>query len=410
MKSRKKVEFNGSNETKLAGLLEFPSSMPLAFVLFAHCFTCGKDIAAASRISRAMVSRGFAVLRFDFTGLGGSDGDFSNTNFSSNVDDLVSAADFLRQSFKAPTVLIGHSLGGTAVLMAASKIPESLGVVTIGSPADAEHVVKQFCSNLDEIVEQGQAEVNLAGRQFTIKKQFVDDAKSHSAENITSLRKALLIFHSPVDSVVSIKEAEKIYTRAKHPKSFISLDSADHLLTKSSDAQYVADSISIWATRFIPDVQIENSPNNDLSTGVDRGKLLVEERNHEFTQNVISDQHFWMADEPLEVGGANLGPDPYEHLLAALGSCTTMTLRMYANRKQWPVDDIKVELSHSRKHGDDCKQCDEEVSQIEVIDRVVTIKGQLSQAQLDRLLEIADRCPVHRTLHSELLVETRLST
>lgn len=403
--TRKKIGFIGSDGITLSGLLELPTAQPIATILFAHCFTCGKDIAAASRISRALAANGFAVMRFDFTGLGGSDGDFSNTNFSSNIDDLIAAATYLKETLLAPAILIGHSLGGTAVLRAAHQIPECKGVVTIGSPADADHIVKQFSGDLDKINSDGEAVVSLAGRDFKIKKQFLDDVEKHPNCDIGSLKKALLIFHSPTDTTVSIKQAEKIYQRAKHPKSFISLDNADHLLSKKHDADYVANTISAWASRFVA----ENPVSRSEQTGIEKGKLMVEERNHQFTQNVISDHHVWLADEPIEVGGANLGPDPYEHLLASLGSCTAMTIRMYANRKEWPVDDVKVELSHSRQHGEDCQQCDSDHAQIALISRTINIKGDISEEQRQRLLEIADRCPVHKTLHGKIVVGTKIS-
>jgi putative redox protein len=399
---RKKVEFPGSNNVMLAGLLELPGAELSAIALFAHCFTCGKDIASASRISRALVSRGIGVMRFDFTGLGGSDGDFSNTNFSSNIEDLVAAADYLRDNFQPPTILIGHSLGGTAVLNAAAQVPESTGVVTIGSPADAEHVVKQFCSDVDQINKEGYAEVDLAGRKFTVKKQFIDDAKAQSSIVGADLKKALLVFHSPVDNIVSIKEAEKIYHRAKHPKSFISLGNADHLLTNKQDAEYVASTIATWAVRLVE----SSSVVNQVESNVNRGELLVEEQNHDFTRNMITDHHFWLADEPVDVGGANLGPDPYEHLLAALGSCTSMTLRMYANRKDLKLDDVRVSLSHTRQHGEDCAHCDEENAQIGVLRRTISLKGDLTEKERQRLLQIADRCPVHRTLEGKIVIET----
>ena len=400
MSVRSKLQFEGSQGAELAGLLESPDAEPLAYVLFAHCFTCTKDVVAASRISRALVSKGYAVMRFDFTGLGGSDGDFANTNFSSNVQDLILAADYLRTHHKAPRLLIGHSLGGTAILKAAHAIPESKGVVTIGSPADAEHVAKQFVCDLDVIERDGEAEVSLAGRAFKIRKQFVDDIRENKDTHVKDLRKALLVLHSPIDQTVSIAQAEKIFVAAKHPKSFISLDDADHLLRKKSDAEYVANTITGWASRYV----LENA--SPVVEKVERGHVLVTERDGKFAQTVLSDDHQWVADEPSAVGGGNLGPDPYEHLLAALGTCTVMTLRMYANRKQWPVERVSVDLDHSREHGEDCMQCDETHKQIDVINRSVTVTGNLTDEQKSRMMEIADKCPVHRTLHNKLVINT----
>ena len=400
---RKKVEFKGSSGENLSGLLEIPASGANSFALFAHCFTCGKDIAAASRIARALVARGIAVMRFDFTGLGNSDGDFANTNFSSNVQDLEAAADFLRSNYLAPSLLIGHSLGGTAVLKAAQSIAESKAVVTIGSPADASHVAKQFACDLDTIKHKGEASVNLAGRQFLIKKQFLDDIEAaQTTDSLGKLKKALLVFHSPVDQTVSIKEAEKIYLNARHPKSFVSLDNADHLLSQKEDSEYVAATIAAWAGRYLGARETVEAHTKDI----DKGQVRVSERDHQFTQNVLSDSHFWLADEPVAVGGANLGPDPYEHLLAALGTCTTMTLRMYASRKKLPLDHVEVQLKHDRIHLKDCEDCDETGKRLETITRTVKLNGDLTEAERSRLLEIADRCPVHRTLHGHLEVIT----
>jgi len=399
---KQKIEFQGHHGNRLAGLLELPEEQPTAFALFAHCFTCGKDIASASRISRALVQKGFAVMRFDFTGLGSSDGDFENTNFSSNVEDLVSAAMYLESDWLPPSLLIGHSLGGTAVLKAAEKIPSVKGVVTLGSPAEADHVAKQFSCEIDTIEKSGEAKVNLAGRPFTIKKQFLDDIKSQSIDHIPRLNKALLVMHSPIDTVVSVNQAEKIYRAAKHPKSFVSLDQADHLLTNKNDAQYVGEVISAWSGRLMTGLD-QTSP---LNKGVNSGEVLVTEKNKNFTQNVVTDHHFWLADEPLSVGGNDLGPDPYEHLLAALGSCTTMTLRMYAERKKIPLKQASVKLKHHRQHGDDCAECDETHSQVDVIEREITLRGDLDEEQRQKLLSIADRCPVHRSLHGKLVVKT----
>jgi len=338
-----KVEFSGSDGVQLIGLLEQPDTKPSAFVLFAHCFTCGKDIASASRVSRALVARGYAVLRFDFTGIGGSDGDFANTNFSSNVQDLLAAADYLRSNWQAPKLLIGHSLGGTAVLKAAELIAESTAVVTIGAPADASHVVKQFACDIDAIEKTGVAEVNLAGRPFTIKKQFLEDIAAQSMEHLGHLNKALLVLHSPTDTTVSINQAEQIYKAAKHPKSFISLDNADHLLSKQPDAEYVAQTIAAWAGRYVgadQSVTIESS-------SIKGGEVVVEERNTGLT-------------------------------------CTSMTLRMYANRKKWPLQQAEVHLRHYRDHGADCAHCDDQRPQVDVIDRQISLTGELDNSQRQR--------------------------
>lgn len=402
-----KVSFRGS-QAELAGLLSLPEE-PKAYVLFAHCFTCGKDVKAASYISRALSQLGFAVLRFDFTGLGGSDGEFANTNFSSNVEDLIAAANFLRDEYQAPQVVIGHSFGGTAVLSAAEHLPEAEALVTIASPAEADHIAHLIDQKIPEIEAQGAAQVNISGRPFNIKKQFIEDWKKHGTEHIGHLNKALLVMHSPIDKVVSIDEAAKIFKAAKHPKSFFGLDGADHLLTRQEDVNYAAGIISGFVAKFIGETAAKPKPttaekvNEDLS----HGQVQVREENHKFTCHITTDSHGWLADEPEKVGGDNRGPDPYEHLLAGLGACTVMTLRMYANHKKWPLEDSIVTLQHSREHAEDCEDCDNKSAKIDVIKRQIKIVGdELNDEQRVRLMEIADRCPVHRTLENKIEVRT----
>ena len=397
---RQKVEFKSGTNT-LSGLLETPESEIKFYTLFAHCFTCGKDVAAASRISRALTAKGIAVLRFDFTGLGNSDGDFANTNFSSNIKDLIAAADFLRSEYQAPKLLIGHSLGGAAVLGVSQHVAESKAIVTIGAPSDAAHVAHNFSAHIPDIEEKGEAEVSLAGRKFKIQKQFLDDINQFGTQHISRLKKALLVMHSPIDATVNIQEAEKIYQAALHPKSFVSLDNADHLLSNRQDSEYAADVIASWASRYVMD-------NAEIySRKVSQGHVLVEEKDHKFTQHISTDSHYWLADEPAKVGGNNLGPDPYEHLLAGLGACTAMTLRMYAERKKLPVTHIKVELSHTRNYQEDCSQCENQTG-IEAITRNISFEGTLSKQEEQRFLEIADKCPVHKTLHSNVMVLSQL--
>jgi uncharacterized OsmC-like protein/esterase/lipase len=395
-----KVEFPSQGQT-LAGLLETPDQAVRAYVLFAHCFTCGKDIAAASRISRFLVQHGFAVFRFDFTGLGNSDGDFANTNFSSNTEDLISAAHFLQQNYQAPELLIGHSLGGAAVLAMAAQLPEVKAVVTIAAPFEASHVLHNFNAHLETIETDGQAKVSLGSRQFTVKKQFLDDLRSQTTDHIKHLNKALLVLHSPVDLTVDITDAEKIYKAAKHPKSFVSLDSADHLLSKVIDSEYVAQTISGWASRYIP---LPKKSNPTLESG----HVMVAELDHKFQQEIFTDNHNWFADEPTKLGGQNTGPDPYEHLLAALGACTAMTIRMYADLKKLPLEQVEVSLSHERNYLDDAGKAEDQNSKIEALIRKVQLIGPLSDAEKARLLEIADRCPVHKTLHNNPHVVTTL--
>jgi len=400
-----RLEFDNGNGETLAGLLELPEDEAAitAFALFAHCFTCGKDIAAASRISRALAARGIAVLRFDFTGLGNSDGDFANTNFSSNIDDLVHAAQTLRERYRAPQLLIGHSLGGAAVLAAAPRLDSIRAVVTIGAPATAQHLSHLFQQQSDLIRREGEAIVALGAREFSIRRQFLEDIDRYgSTDQIRQLDAALLVMHSPIDSVVSIDEAARIYQAAKHPKSFISLDRADHLLSKADDAEYVATMVSAWAGHYLESAdRQENAARPNLLDG----EVLITEQNHQFLRGMYSNSHFLRADEPLKYGGSDLGPTPYDLLLMSLGACTSMTLRMYANRKKLPLEDVEVRLLHERVHAEDCVDCEQK---IERITRRITLRGDLDAAQRQRLLEIADRCPVHRTLESDPQIVTEL--
>ncbi|MFK7916266.1 MAG: alpha/beta fold hydrolase [Pseudomonadales bacterium] len=404
MPSRQRITFSNDSGEQLAAALEVPDRAPKAYALFAHCFTCGKDVAAAGRIARSLAAMGIAVLRFDFTGLGGSAGDFANTNFSSNVADLLAAAAFLRSEYRAPQLLIGHSLGGTAVLAAAGDIPEAEAVVTIGAPASADHVIAQFADDVPEIEREGDALVSLAGREFRVQRQFLDDVRGQTLERrVAALRKSLLVMHAPLDTVVDIEQASSIFSAARHPKSFVSLNGADHLVSKLEDAQYVASTIVAWAQRYVS--VADSTPAPDVAGG----EMFVGEGNHKFLRDVRSDDHAWVADEPKRMGGGNLGPDPYEHLLAALGTCTSMTIRMYANRKGWPLEDVQIQLNHSREHAADCDDCETGTARMEVLSRTIHLEGDLDAAQRARLLEIADRCPVHRTLESDLRIVTNLS-
>jgi len=399
-----KVTFKGSLGDMLAARLDSPIGPIRAYALFAHCFTCSKDIFAASRIASGLAERGIAVLRFDFTGLGMSEGDFANTNFSSNVGDLVAAADFLREEYEAPRILVGHSLGGAAVLSAAGSVPEAVAVATVAAPSTAHHVAESFSDNHDQINDEGEAEVQLAGRPFTIKKQFLEDiAEQTISAKIANLKKALIVFHGPRDQQVSIDNAAEIFQTAKHPKSFVSLDNADHLLSKKEDAIYVADVMSAWASRYLPDETVS-------AAAPAGGKVLVEETGSgKFQQRVLVGQHAFFADEPKKVGGDDTGPSPYDLLLAGLGACTSMTMRMYAAHKELSATKFSVTLSHEKMHADDCEECVAEGnSRIDVVTREIEIEGDLTPVERDKLLEIADKCPVHRTLESDVEVLTRL--
>ena len=404
-----RFDFPNSRGHQLTGLLESPLGDPSAYALFAHCFTCSKDSRAAKRIAEALAARGIAVLRFDFTGLGSSEGDFANTDFSSNVADLVAAADHLRRVRRAPSLLIGHSLGGAAVLAAAGRMPEVDAVATIGAPSDPGHVANLFGDRLAEIRERGEGEVVLAGRAFCIRREFLDDiSEQNLLAEVARLRTPLLILHAPGDQVVSVDSASRIFGAARHPKSFVSLDDADHLLTRRRDAVYAADVIAAWSQRYIATTDNTTAPEPGPGDGP-RAVEVSETGMGTFQQTVTTGPHQLIADEPVDVGGLDTGPSPYDLLLAALGACTTMTLRMYADRKALPLNRVSVRLQHSRIHASDCESCETQQGKIDRIDRVITLEGDLDDAQRTRLLEIADKCPVHRTLHSEVQINTELS-
>jgi len=397
-----RFDFPNAQGQKLAALLDRPAGEPRAYALFAHCFTCGKDIHAAKRVAEGLTALGIAVLRFDFTGLGSSEGEFANTSFSSNVADLVAAANELRRRARAPAILIGHSLGGTAVLAAAADVPEARAVVTIAAPCDPTHVTGLFKGRLDDIAAAGEVDATLAGRQFRISRAFVDDLAEHKLlERIANLRKALLLFHSPTDQIVGIDNASRIFTAAKHPKSFVSLADADHLLSRRSDAAYVANIIRAWAERYLDAQQGAAEAVHDAKAVVVR-----ETGQGRFQQEITVGRHGFLADEPVEVGGLDSGPGPYDLLLAGLGACTAMTLRLYAERKALPLEGVTVELRHSRIHAVDCENCETKEGMLDRIDRAITMRGTLDAEQRRRLLEIADKCPVHRTLTSEIDIRT----
>ncbi len=403
-----KLTFEGAGGERLAARLDLPAGEPRAYALFAHCFTCTKDIFAAKRIAGALAERGIAVLRFDFTGLGHSGGEFANTNFSSNVEDLVAAADYLRAARKPPELLIGHSLGGAAVLAAAARVPEAVAVATIGAPADPGHVAHMFREATAEIAAKGEAEVELGGRRFRVKKQFLDDIAAHKLEPaLGALRKALLLFHAPRDETVSIDNAGSLFAAAKHPKSFVSLDDADHLLSRKADAVYVAEVLAAWADRYL---SAELDAVEPVAPPVaEPGTVVVRERGSgRFAQDIAAGHHRFSADEPADHGGDDSGPTPYDLLLAGLGACTTMTLRMYAERKGWPLDRAEVRLTHEKIHARDCADCETREGRIDRIDRRLTLTGDLDGEQRERLLEIADKCPVHRTLTGEIKINTEL--
>ena len=394
--------FPNARGEQLAATLDLPIGQMAAVALFAHCFTCGMDNLAAKRIAEQLTIHGIAVLRFDFTGLGSSDGEFANTHFSSNVDDLVAAADHLRKTHIAPAILIGHSLGGSAVLAASHRIAEARAVVTIAAPYDPSHVTGLFKEHIGKIREQGEVQVALAGRPFRIKREFIDDvAAKKLGACLTNLHKALLVFHSPTDDLVGIDNASHIFQVAKHPKSFVSLNGADHLLSKKSDAIYVANVIAAWAERYL------DTPATMSQAEAEVGTVLVREtRAGKFQQEVLSGPHRFFADEPVKVGGLDSGPGPYDLVLAGLGACTSMTLRLYADLKKLPLKRVSVRLSHNKIHAEDCLDCETKEGMVDRIERAITLEGDLDAEQRKRLMEIADKCPVHRTLESEIDIRT----
>lgn len=398
-----RITFPGHSGETLAARLDLPTGPVLATALFAHCFTCSKDIPAARRIAGRLAAMGIAVLRFDFTGLGHSEGEFANTTFSSNVADLIAASQYLAKRNMAPSLLIGHSLGGAAVLRARAGIPSVKGVVTLGAPFDPGHVSHHFDAALPEIQSKGQAEVCLGGRPFVIGRDFVDDINAEAlAPAIKELNAALLVMHAPRDGTVSIDNAAEIFTTAKHPKSFVTLDEADHLITKSRDAEYAAEVISAWASRYIDMAPPAPPP------GAPEGVLRVTEADPAgFLQDIQSGPHHHAyADEPLAYGGTNKGMSPYGFVSAGLGACTSMTIRMYARRKGWPLEGVSVDVCHDKVHAQDALPSGP--AKIDQFTRVIRVCGSLNAEQRAKLLEIADKCPVHRTLEHSSKVTTKL--
>jgi putative redox protein len=398
-----RFQFTGEGGHQLAAALDTPDGPVQAYALFAHCFTCGKDVLAAKRIATALAAKGIAVLRFDFTGLGASEGEFANSTFSSNVADLVRAADHLRETRGAPTLLIGHSLGGAAILAAAGQIPEAKAVVTIAAPSDPAHVTHLFKDKIADIRAQGKVEVQLAGRPFHIKREFLDDVAEHNLmAQVSKLHKALLVMQSPTDDTVGIDNATKIFVAAKHPKSFVSLAGSDHLLSGKRDAAYVADVIAAWAERYVEPAAAQPGAGE-----APRNVVVRETRNGKFQQTVTTGPHKMLADEPVAAGGQDTGPGPYDFLLAGLGACTSMTMRLYADRKSLPLDRVTVTLKHSKIYAKDCEECETRDGMLDQIERDISIEGALDADQRKRLMEIADKCPVHRTLTSEIRIVTK---
>ena len=397
-----KIDFKNKQGDTISGRLDFPRDQnPLAYVLFAHCFTCSKNLTAVKNISRQLTEQGFAVFRFDFTGLGESEGDFENTNFSSNIQDLLSAADFMEIEYEAPALIIGHSLGGAAVIFAGSKLKSVQAVATIAAPSSPDHVKNLFKGDLEKIKQKGTAEVNIGGRSFNIKNQFLEDiSEKNMKEILENMRKPLLVMHSPQDTIVGIKNASEIYKYAMHPKSFISLDGADHLLSDKKDSAYTGNVIATWSRRYLALPERNTLPK--------KGQVTAQIGGEGFTTELRAGHHTFRADEPEDVGGNDFGPSPYELVLSGLGACTAMTLRMYADRKEWRLEEVDVYLNHSKDYAEDSENPEDKKSKIDIMERKIVLKGDLDKKQRERLLEIANKCPVHKTLNEKVEVRTSL--
>ncbi|MFD2822904.1 alpha/beta fold hydrolase [Lacinutrix iliipiscaria] len=398
-----KLNIENKKGHALQAYLELPANQkPNHYAIFAHCFTCTSTLSAVKNISRALTTHGFGVIRFDFTGLGKSEGEFAESYFSANVEDLIAVSDYIELHYKAPSLLVGHSLGGAAVISAGAKLNHVKAIATIGAPSNVNHVTHLFSHGFDEVEEKGEAEVNIGGRPFKINKEFVEDfSKSNLPSIVKNLRKPLLVMHSPIDTIVGIKNAEQIYHEAHHPKSFVTLDQADHLLTNSRDSQYAGNVIGTWVKRYF-----EPQENEMLETNGEQlvGYLNLIEDN--FTTSIQTKNHSMIADEPASIGGDDFGPSPYEYLNAGLVACTAMTLKMYAQRKQWDLKEVFVYVTHSRKHSDDLNIETDNPTYLDHISKKLKLVGNLDAKQKERLKEIASKCPVHKTLASEVVFDT----
>lgn len=399
----KKLFFKNRNGFLISSLLDFPADQkPHNYVIFAHCFTCNKNFKAVRNVSRALTTKGFAVLQFDFTGLGNSEGMFSDTNFSNNIEDILDAAHFLSDNYGSPGLIVGHSLGGVAAIMAASQLDSIKTVATIGSPSSPEHVNHLFQNSLKEIQDSGRAIVSIGGRSFTIKKQFLDDISERPLLHVfKTMRKSILVLHSPQDDIVSIENAAALFTAAHHPKSFISLDGADHLLNSEADSLYAGEVIASWARRYLPYHQAPQLSSHH--------QVVAQLRKDEiFTTTLKAGDHYLIADEPKRVNGNNFGPTPYDLVASGLAACTAMTIKVYAKHKKWSLEDVEVHITYKKDYAEDSQHQDDKWAKIDIFDREIFFGGQLDDIQKERLLEIANKCPVHKTLHSKVLIRTKL--
>lgn len=399
---KERMQFQNRKQIELSAFIYHPLDRPPRFyALFAHCFTCSKNLKAVQNICNTLSQMGVAVMSFDFTGLGNSKGEFEDSNFTSNISDLVDASGFLQEKYEAPSLLIGHSFGGAAAIFAAQSLPEIKALVTIGSPSDLKHITHLFDDHLEHIKENGSSRVNIGGRPFKINHSFIQDIQQNDLGScLSKLRKPILILHSPQDVIVDIRHAAQLYEKAFHPKSFISLDGADHLLSNSTDSEYVGEMISSWSKKYILGKTIPNDTKGH--------EVKVRLAGPGYTTEVKTPYHHLLADEPEEVGGNNLGPTPYDLLMAALGTCTAMTLQMYANRKKWDLEEIIVFLNHDKVHRNDGEEFEKNNSKVSRFIRNIEFMGEVDEQKKEKLLEIADKCPVHRTLKENIIIETKI--
>lgn len=401
----KKLEIKNSKGYKLNARLELPANQkPSYYAIFAHCFTCSSSLKAVRNISKTLTANGFGVVRFDFTGLGRSEGSFAESHIGANISDLNDVHSYMTKHYEAPSLLVGHSLGGAAAIIAGSMIGDIKAIATVGTPSSVEHTTRLFSHLPEEIVDKGEINVNIGGRPFVINKEFVDNfSKTNLLETVEKLRKPLLIMHGPFDRMVGIENAQELFVHAKHPKSFVSLDKADHLLTQEEDSRYAGQVIGSWVKRYLAPKE-----NRMLEP---KGEQLVghlDLENDNFTTSIQTAKHSLIADEPEKVGGDDFGPSPYELLNASLAACTAMTLKMYANRKKWDLKEVYVYLSHSKQHVSDMNDDQTNSSYLDVLTKKLSFEGDLTEEQKMRLKEIASRCPVHRTLEADIKIETTL--
>lgn len=403
IKSSQKITFENSRGEKLSARIAFPiDRKPHNFAVFANCFTSNKNFKAIRYITQSLTAEGFGVLSFDFTGLGESEGNFAGTAFSSSVDDLICAANYLKENYVAPTLIVGHSLGGAAVILAASQVDEIKAVVTSGTPSARQHVRNLLKSGIEEIEENGVAEVDIGGRPFTVKKEFIDDLVNQKLPGVVKqIRKSYLGLHSAQDTIVGIENESELYLAVRHPRSFISPDGADHLLSKEKDACCAGDLIVTWAKRYVEIPEIE-----ELST---QSRVVAYlDTSEKFTTHIKADQRSLIADEPENFGANVFGPSPYQLVASGLATCTLMTLHLYAELKKWDLQEVFRHIRHETTHLEDWKDCENPKAQIDKFTRDLELIGDLDVEQKQKLLEVSGKCPVHQPPENVAHIETRM--